>query len=258
MVRFVIPIVICCFVVMAYPDDGFILMEDQSLLDIAVDSAKLESRSNDNSIYQLTLTRGKPWPHDYGKMELKLGEEKVRFSSGGHHSPEHHTVGAQVYGEKLANAVTKFFDIKPLVRKHPGYRLITKFESVHESYKKGDKILARLIIKNVGSDDFVFMQGGRQRGARDNQFAFSCQFHPGMLPDIGDPMNFGGIGSFQTIKPGESHSIEVDLSKWFNFEEEGSYYLRGSYYLEILEWANDHNTIWEEIVADEFSVWIRK
>jgi len=236
--------------------DGIILLEDQSPVSTRINHVKLVSRENDNSRFQLTLDRIKPFPHDHGKLGLLIGGKTIRFSSGGYHSPTNHTVGAAIYGEELADAVARHFNIKAVKRTHPGHRLVVRFKAAKETFTTSETVTAELRIKNVGGNDFVFMQGGRQRGYRDNQFAFSCQHDQKMLPDVGNPMNFGGLGGFKAIAPGRTHIIRVDLRKWFKFSTPGTYALRGSYYLEIMD-SVAGGTVWEDIVADEFSVRIK-
>lgn len=237
--------------------DGIVLRSTGELLPIKIDRAKLVSRANDNSQLRLTLDRNKPFPHEYSKLALSIAGKIIPFTSGGYHSPTNHTAGTAIHCSELADKIATHFHIKPVLRTHPGHQLIVQFKPEQQAYATNGSIWIQLHIRNVGSKDFTFLQGGRQRGHRDNQFAFSCEHFDRMLPDIGNPMNFGGIGSFAKIEPGKSHTVRVDLTKWFKFEKPGSYSLRGSYYLEIVNAVGDGKTIWEDIVADEFTLNIR-
>jgi hypothetical protein len=127
-----------------------------------------------------------------------------------------------------------------------------------EEFLLGEPVTAKLRITNVGDADFTFNIGGRQRGARDNQFAFSAELvGDKMLPDIGDPRHFGGLGASVTLKPGESHEIHVDLTKWFAFKESEIYMLRGSYYMQFIDPALPDFVIWEDFACSEFEVRIK-
>jgi hypothetical protein len=140
-------------------------------------------------------------------------------------------------------------------RHHPGHQMKADFIPAKHEFKVGEPVEVVLRITNVGESPFKFMRGGRQRGARDNQFAFNAQFGKRMLPDVGDPVHFGGIGADVLLKPGENVDIPVDLTKWFSFEEDGRYIMRGSYYMEFADPAADaHEPIWEDFACAEFTI----
>ena len=233
--------------------DGIVLRSTGEVVPLKIDRAELVSRANDNSRLRLTLDRNRPFSHDYGKLALSIGGKIIPFDSGGHHSPTNHTVGTTIWGEKQAAAVARHFKIKPELRTHPGHRLIVQFKAEKESHAKNEPVWVTLLIRNVGSKDFTFLQGG----PRDNQFAFSCERYDQALPDIGDPRHFGGIAGFTRIAPGKTHKIRVELTKWFRFSEPGHHSLRGSYYVEIIESVYRSRTIWEDVLAAEFTLTIK-
>jgi hypothetical protein len=237
--------------------DGLVLWSSGTPISDAVDRATLVSRQNDNSVFQLTLHCAKPYSHDYGKLGLLIGRATVRFSAGGYNSPTDHTIDGYVRDRELAEKVAAHFKIKPTYRTHPGYRLTARFIPTKTAFSPDEPVTASLRIGNVDTKPFVFMRGGRQRGPRDNQFAFSCEHDLSMAPDIGDPTSMGGPAWHVTIPPGQFHEIPVDLRKWFAFDKPGAYGLRGSYYLEIANSAGEGKTVWEDFVADEFLVTIK-
>lgn len=144
--------------------------------------------------------------------------------------------------------------------------MLVTCETQKKIYTPEEPKKAILKIKNVGETAFTFVRGGRQRGARDNQFAFNAEYNSGdhppeMLPDIGNPLHFGGMGSFITLKPQEEEDIEVDLASWFNLDKPGSYSLRCSYYMsfeEVKKGKQSHDTVWEDFACAEFSFSIKK
>lgn len=236
--------------------DGIVLRSSGESLPLKIDRAKLVSRANDNSRLRLTLDRNQPFPHDYGKLALSVGGQLIRFDSGGYHSPTNHTVGATIRGEDMARKVARHFGIKAVLRKHPGHRLVVNFKPEKKTYSTNETVWVELHIHNVGEKDFTFLQGGRQRGQRDNQFAFNCERFDRALPDIGSPMHHGGIAGFRRIAPGQTHTIRVELTKWFGFTQPGHHSLRGSYYLEVIESVERPQTIWEDVLAAEFALQI--
>lgn len=144
-------------------------------------------------------------------------------------------------------------------RRHPGHQMKTEYLPAKPEFKIGEPVSIVLRITNMGDSAFKFMRGGRQRGARDNQFAFNAQLGRRMLPDIGDPVHFGGLGISVLLKPGEQVEIPVDLTKWFSFEEAGLCAMRGSYFMEFSDpnpGAEAHRTIWEDFACAEFAITI--
>ena len=156
------------------------------------------------------------------------------------------TLAALAWSEETANKTT---------RRHPGHRMQVQFIADKESYPSGEPVVVTLQIKNIGDSPFMFMRGGRQRGHRDNQFAFSAQQGDSMLADIGNPTHFGGLGSFVSLAPNEAVHIPVDLTSWFNFTKTGRIFIRGSYYMQFVD-AEGYSQIWEDFACAEFYITI--
>ncbi|MCC5790451.1 MAG: hypothetical protein JJT75_12520 [Opitutales bacterium] len=142
-------------------------------------------------------------------------------------------------------------------RRHPNHKMEVTFVPAKESFSQDGPVLVTLEIKNIGNTPFMFWQGGRQRGPRDNQFAFSGEQSGRMLPDIGNPMNLGGIMRPVHLDPQEKVDIHVDLTKWFDFTEPGRVMLRGSYYMSFADpQSTNYSKIWEDFASAEFSIQI--
>jgi hypothetical protein len=112
-----------------------------------------------------------------------------------------------------------------------------------------------------------FVEGGRQRGARDNQFAFVAMRSSGSgkaIPDTGDPINFGGIGGFRTIEPGQTWTKQVPLDKWFQLTEADTYQITGIYRVELRPTTQGNSPsasqgpVWDEFFTGECLVKITK
>lgn len=74
-------------------------------------------------------------------------------------------------------------------------------------------------------------------------------------------MNFGGIVSTKTLKPGESFSTTVGLDKWFRFIEPGTYQVTGILELPLYDPdAADPfgKVIWDELAVGECEIRIVK
>ncbi|MEZ5943321.1 MAG: hypothetical protein R3C18_18150 [Planctomycetaceae bacterium] len=140
-------------------------------------------------------------------------------------------------------------------RNHPGHVLLTKWKSKEPEYTVGSPVVLQMNIKNIGTAPISFYNGGMQRGARNNQFDFICRRGNGTgkaLPDVGDPNNFGGIASKVTLKPGDDFDMEIDITKWFKFEEPDIYRVTGLYRLELQPVEDETwRVIWEDLAVGE-------
>lgn len=140
-------------------------------------------------------------------------------------------------------------------RRHPGHKMAVQFIPAKDSFSIDEPVMVTLKIQSIGDVPFKFMRGGRQRGARDNQFAFSAEQNGRVLPDVGDPVNWGGLGTYVNLDPGADVEIPVELTKWFKFTEPGVVLLRGSYSMDFADpESTDYFKIWEDFACAEFSI----
>lgn len=159
---------------------------------------------------------------------------------------------ADVSGHANAKKLAAALKAKFLERTHPGQRLLVSWSSVQESYRIGEAVTLELKIENVGSTTVRFIEGGQQRGPRDNQFGFTAFAQSGYgqpLPDTGDPRHHGGMGAHRELKPNDIFRKRVDLSKWFKFEKPGAYEITGLYELELHEKDFGARVLWEDFAT---------
>ncbi len=167
------------------------------------------------------------------------------------------TLSGWVVGENAAIKLAKGLKTELPRRKHPGHRYVVSWQPEKESYQPGTQVSLLLTIENLGEQPMTFRVGGQNRGPRDNQYRFLAVRGWGqgkVLPDVGDPTNFGGIGSYETLKPGEKFHAKVGLDRWFRFEDPDRYRVTGMFVLELHERQPDgsvSNTIWEELAAGD-------
>lgn len=138
-------------------------------------------------------------------------------------------------------------------REHPGFRMLTTFEPVRDEYRVGEEVELRMTIRNVGQQPFTFMDGGQQRGPRNNQFRFIAwkgYAKDFAVPDVGDRTNFGGMGGYVTLKEGETFEKIVKLSDWFRFEEPETYEITGLFEMEFLDPDSPrYRPIWDDFAV---------
>jgi len=159
------------------------------------------------------------------------------------------------------DAIAAALKTEAVKRVHPGQILQTIWEATEKSFEIGKPVTLRMTITNVGKVPVSFHDGGMQRGSRNNQFDFICRRshgHGKAIPDIGDPNHFGGISQMRTISPGESFSKEIDITKWFQFEEAETYRVTGLFRMELQPTDSERwNVLWEELSVGECLVSIK-
>lgn len=168
---------------------------------------------------------------------------------------------ADVAGQANIQKVAAVLKAKPQERKHPGHQFLVSWKPVQESYKVGEVVMLELSIENVGTTTVHFIEGGKQRGVRDNQFGFTAFAGSGFgkpIPDTGDPTNFGGLGAFRELKPKDVFRKQVDLSKWFKLETPDTYLITGMYEIDLQDEDIGARVLWEEFATARCLVRIEK
>lgn len=213
--------------------------------------ARLVSNRNDNEGYSLRFHL----TPNVGRAALYVDGFCVSFRTS-----QGALNDVTVTSSAAAQAFARYLGVEPRLREHPGYALETRFVPTRAAFSSDEPVIVTLKIENVGHVPVTFVAGGRQRGARDNQFGFTA-FGPfgAPVPDTGDPQNVGGIGSIITLAPAETFRKEVDLRKWFAFTQLGVYRLKGTYDLDFSDSPGDLGLtkIWTDVAAASFSVTIK-
>lgn len=207
------------------------------------------STSNENDRFRVFMQQAGPFVPE-GQFAIYIDGVCEMISS--HTEPDANgktDLIADVAGHENARRVAAALGVDPQERTHPGHLLLVTWTPVRESYKLGEAVVLELKIKNVGKTTIRFMEGGQQRGARDNQFGFTAFAGSGSgepIPDTGDPTNFGGLAAFRELKPGEVFTKQVDIAKWFKFERPDSYQITGIYELELATEEFGARALWDE------------
>lgn len=228
-------------------------------------ATELYSLSNDNTHFHLRLDDLDPKPQEpLSGTALVVDGVVVHIGwigklGRGNMPGDRGIAGGTVYSEDAAKVLAKAYKIEPKLRKHPGHRLAVKWATEKREYAPGAAVNATMTITNTGAENVRFTQGGQQRGSRDNQFRFVAQQgHAGKgLPDIGDANNLGGISRSITLKPGESFSATVELTKWFKFEKHDTYRVTGIFEMPMIDPKSEDGfrpAIWDDLAVGEFVV----
>lgn len=230
-----------------------------------ISRATLDFTTNDNEGFTCILYRHEPFSVNECLWVLKdkplTDDPGMLWFRGGQSAQDNeYRMTASGRGVALAEALIRHFNPAVQRREHPGHRLMARFIRSKSTYKAGEPVEVSLKITNVGDTPVAFQQGGKQRGARDNQFTFSAE-EAGemMLPDIGSPRHMGGLSSYRKLSPGESVEIPVDLSNWFNFERGKHYTIYGSYWMELVDPEGIRSShfpryLWNDTVSHTFGI----
>ena len=217
------------------------------------------SMNNENARFYLTVTV--PYDPTIGPSEyiLLVDGTAYRQVGSGASQKETSSLSFEVRGGDKAQQVAKYFGSSLPYRRHPGHALQVSFIPVKQVFETGEEVVVILRITNVGTKTVAFMQGGRNRVARDNQYIFSARYPGRQVEDIGTSYHFGGISVRRVLEPREVFEAEVSLNKWFLFKEAGVYEIHGSYYLDFQDPTDDSwRTIWDDYASGDFAVTIKE
>jgi hypothetical protein len=238
-------------------DTGDQLFLGERLTDKLGRATTIHATNNENTRLQMSLAGVGPLPQAQLGPHLALLLGGRCFMIYSHSDPEKDgtvNLSTVIHGDDALRAVTKVYKIEPVLRKHPGHKFAVSFQPDKENYQPGEAVTLKLTIKNVGNETVSFFDGGRQRGPRDNQFSFIARKGGDSgkaLLDTGDPHNFGGLGSYRTLKPGDLFQKDVRLDKWFDFKDADTYLITGNYVLQFHE-VNERQTyrvIWQDFAT---------
>lgn len=77
----------------------------------------------------------------------------------------------------------------------------------------------RFILRNDGREALWFLDGGRGRNelGRDNRFRFDVECGDRPL-EMREVLDFGGLGTYRRLEPGQEHAFTVELAQWCRLE----------------------------------------
>jgi hypothetical protein len=218
-----------------------------------VGKTSIGSKSNDNQRYYLALRAATNFSLPCSQIGLIVGNNTIRFNSQGNGPGGYTSMETTIDDPEVIPEIAKVFHADIKNRHHPGHRMLVQFVPDKKKFSPGQPVTVTFRITNIGNTDFTFWNGGRTRMAtRNNQFAFTAELWSKVVPDTGNPEHMGGISAPVTLTSGKDFEIKsVDLTRWFHFDKEGWYKIRGSYYMSFgLPGENE----WEDFACAEFTV----
>lgn len=241
-------------------DTGQIIRIGKQVTD-QLGQAALTATNNANTEYRLSLRDVGPVGYGAGKRpRLAICAGGVCAVAWSRTDPDERgriELNAAIHGEALADRAATALGTEPAKRSHPGHQMRVTWTPLQDAYGPRDPVIVRLRITNVGHSAIRFKAGGMNRGARDNQFGFIASRSFGEnVPDTGDPNHFGGKVAVTSIAPGDYFEKEVDLRKWFAFDQPGNYGITGLYYMP-LTYSERFEATWDDHAAGRFTVEIK-
>ena len=225
---------------------------------VVAKSVELTSSNNANNQFTMWVVFGKQPAQD---VFLSADGGWWQSDSFGHDS-----TGSQasfVLDRPTAERLAKVFKI-PLNERTPldaGLQATWTFP-ITASPLNTDPIMVKLRVTNAGKTTLGFAIGGRQRGARDNRFAFTIT-RGGTPVAVIDAPDFGGIMFYTALKPGESHDLAVDLRSWAALDRAGLYAVEGAYEGELAKdgampnTASDRKDLWDVTLKGQGGILVR-
>lgn len=227
------------------------------------------SSSNDNKVFKLTLTTSEVPINERRRHGFAFIHEGQCLYAEIYNENDHQAqnsgkkqIGMNVHGMKAVNATATWLNITDKkLRTHPGHQLVATLRPVNEASQPEQPVTLNMSITNQGQTPIRFVDGGSNRGSRNNQFSFIA--YKGMslgsveyaLPDTGNPDHSGGIEVFITLKAGETFSKKVRLTDWFRFSKAGTYQIISVYPLQMMD--EQWQVIWDDFATAQCPLLIR-
>ncbi|MBK7645256.1 MAG: hypothetical protein IPJ19_19800 [Planctomycetes bacterium] len=208
-----------------------LLVDDQ---EAAFHDPQVLSVDDANEHYEITLG-GKPaieTDHPQG-IALVLGSLRLAAQSWGRSGDE----GSFTFPATPEQAHAFATALGSVARKREPFRgeLRAKLEPVGELVAGAEQLPLRFTLTNTGTQALWFMDGGRGRNelGRDNRFTFEIERERESVATR-ELVDFGGLGSYRRLAPGESHVLELDLAYWSRLERAGNYLVRATYDADVM------------------------
>jgi hypothetical protein len=254
--------------------DGAVTIRVGEKASIEILKAFVYSENNANTEFGIRLnTSDYPVDPKSGKpsnpVVLKVGNHWYScFGWGGKSGGPDNFLVFKAHNQDDAEAIAKSLAVPCHLRFPPGYKMFAQFLPLKTAYGTNEPIVVTFKIQNLDERTIIFQRGGMQRGLRDNQYGFRAQLsnRTGLhkaVPDVGNAMSFGGISGHVPIKPGETFEDQIDLKKWFPFDQAGNYYIHGFYYVEFYRTMPDKDTfspateLWSDYLSADFTIVVK-
>jgi hypothetical protein len=179
------------------------------------------SNSNERYVYEATL--------EGEHTSVVLFIDGRAMAASGTSATRARTTAYVTVDRATADAVVSSLRVARLDRVAVGERLAGRFSVARAVVRAGEPVVVTLEISNPADAPAVQRQvGGRQRGARNNQFHFRV-WRDGVALEERPGLDFGGPTGFATNAPGDRATLGADVSLWAELSAPGRYRVECAY-----------------------------
>ena len=141
-----------------------------------------------------------------------------------------------------------------------GAGLFGAWRAVGQPFTVGQPMPIALTIAHTGGDPVAMTVGGRQRGARDNRFAFTAHDRAGQALPVIDAPDFGGVMTYRPMVAGDRVELTADLRSWIAITQPGSYAITCQHQVELAPttagapWPDHGHEAWDLTLAGALTI----
>ncbi len=197
-------------------------------------------------------------------IALRIGDQVYTWRGYGGSGGYYNDVEYEIHGRDEAMAAAKWLSVDCQLREPPGYKFSARFIPAQPEVHANGPAPVKFVMKNLDDRTLVFKSGGRQFGRRDGQYEFRALRNGRPVTALPNAAHFGGgLTRLVTLEPGKEFEGQVDLAKWFNFDQPGTYSIHGSYLLDFYpageesKMSGPWNELWSDTASADFTVVVK-
>ncbi len=191
----------------------------------------LYARDNGNTQYVLDVRSATSSPSACGGGILSIGGDVVISESYGS-GPAECSMSFEI-DRPFAMRVATALSVVRQDRTAIGQALVGRFSTPQATYPPGQPIEIVLTIENPSTAPAItWRRGGRNRGARDNQFSIMITRDGAPVAPLSAP-DSGGRSQMLPLAPGARQEVRAPLASWGDVSRPGRYVVECRYETEL-------------------------
>lgn len=223
--------------------------------------ASVYSENNANTTFDITL-KTSDFQIDINTYQkvLKVGNHWYSISgSAGKTGGPYNQVGFVTHNQDYAEEIANWLSVPCQLRSPPGYKLLVQFLPLKTAFGTNEPAIVKFKVQNLDERTITLKRKAVSNGWRNEQYGFRAQFssqteHLKAVPDVGipEPSSPDEMYTGHQIKPGETFEDQIDLKKWFSFDQIGDYQIHGFYRVEIYQ-----TKPWDDCLSADFTIIVK-
>ena len=211
-------------------------------------------RNNENSSFYLSI-RVPEDPALRRALHVLVVNGVAYRQYGGGYGEGFDSLGFEIQGMENARQIAAYLRASPNFRQRPTHKLEVTFLPAHPVFQLGSDVQVKMRLTNAGSQPIAFMvNGGTTRYG--NPYAFVVRYLGRVLDERQRGICVDCIDAAHVLKAGEVYEQEVNLSQRYSFQNRGTYFVHGSFFLDLRPPVDSlrSSTLWEEYVSHDFQI----